>query len=100
MINRTLTLVFSGGFGTIVVNFDNVGGGTYSYTQGSAGSVIGYNWIQDAYRGRLSPIQFSGLVPMVLHLDFDSATAGTFKGTAYPNSGAPLAVSGTFGAAP
>lgn len=93
-----MTLDFAAGFGTLVINFDNAGTGTYTFGSGS-GSVVGYNWIQDPYRGRLSPIAFSGIVPMVLHLAYDTAGSGTFKGTAYlhyPSSLDSFSVSGTF----
>jgi cyclophilin family peptidyl-prolyl cis-trans isomerase len=95
---RTLTLDFSDRYGTVVIAFNNSSGGSYTWNLGKSGSVLNYGWVQNPYRGRLSPILFSGLDPMVLHLDFDSATAGTFKGTAY--SSVPFAVSGTFSATP
>jgi hypothetical protein len=92
---RTLTLNFSGGLGTIVIIFDGAGKGTYTYSNGSPGIVDSYSWNQDAYRGRLQPIYFSGLVPMVMHLDFALASSGSFSGTAYtsPNT---TAVAGTY----
>jgi hypothetical protein len=97
---KTVTLDFAGGYGTVVVTFDNAGAGTYTWTLGSPGVVQSYSWVQDPYRGRLWPIYFSGIIPMVLHLDFDNPMIGTFKGTAYPNIGNPFAVSGTFSSAP
>ena len=100
VMGRTLTLNFSGGSPIIVVSFDNSGGGTYTWDQGLPGVVEGYNWIQDPYRGRFWPIYFSGIIPMVLHLDYDTATAGTFKGTAYPSEADPFAVSGNVTSTP
>lgn len=100
VLGRAVTLNFTGGNGTVVVSFDNAGGGSYTWTLGSPGVVQSYNWIQDPYRGRLWPIYFSGIIPMVLHLDYDSPTAGNFKGTAYPSVGNPFAVSGTFTSSP
>ncbi len=103
VLNKTLTLNYTGGNGTIVYSFNSVGGGTYTWTGGSAGTIASYNWIQDPYRGRFLPIVLSGIVPMNLHLDYDSATAGTFKGTAlpnYPSSSGSFAVSGTFTSTP
>jgi len=102
VFGRSVTLNFSGGIGTVVMNLDNSGSGSYTYN-GTPGTVQGYNWIQDPYRGRFSPILFSGVIPMSLHLDFDTHTTGTFKGTGYPNypsSIGSFAVVGTFGASP
>ena len=69
------------------------GGGTYSYVnfsspyQSESGTILGYNWIQEAYRGDLSPIIYSGFVaPMFLKVNFANAsiTNGTVSGTMYP----------------
>lgn len=96
--NRALTLNVVG-YGTFAIAFNNSGTGTYTWTAGSPGTIPGYTWIQDPYRGRFRLLFLSGFPPMELHLHFDSATSGTFKGTAYPNypflAGAFL-VSGTF----
>jgi hypothetical protein len=91
---RTLTLSFSGGLGTILIVFDGAGKGNYTYSSGSPGVVDSYTWKQDAYRGRLQPIYYSGLVPMVLHLDFAAGASGSFSGTAYTSPSSP--VSGTY----
>ena len=93
--SRNLTLVFNGGSGTIAIAFDTAGGGTYTYSAGSPGTVTSYSWTQDIYRGKLWPIYFSGLVPMTFQLNFTNHTAGTFSGTAYtsPNT---TAVSGNY----
>ena len=85
LLNRTVALAFTNVFGTLTITFNNPGGGSYTWSLGSPGTVTGYSYVQDPYRGRLVPILFSGVMPMALHLDFDSATAGTFIGTAYPN---------------
>lgn len=92
---RKLSLVFDEGVGTIVIQFDQAGGGTYTYSYGSPGSVMSYKWAQQPYRGYLSPIYFSGVVPMTLRLDFDNAAVGAFDGTAYTTT-STLSVSGTF----
>jgi peptidyl-prolyl cis-trans isomerase A (cyclophilin A) len=95
--SRTLTMAIREN-GTLIINFDAAGGGNYSFN-GSPGTVDGYTWIQEAYRGRLWPIFFSGLLPMRLRLDFASGNAGTLSGTVYPYypfSDGAFAISGTF----
>jgi len=106
VLGRTLTLAFAGGNGTFVIAFDGAGTGSYTWSGGNSGSVLYYRWLQDAYRGRLRPIwlQNFGYI-MELHLDYDSAAAGSFKGTAfldylYPNPAGSVLVSGTFTSSP
>jgi len=82
LANRSLTVTFAGGGGTLAVEFDDAGGGVYTYSLGSAGTVTGHSWVQEVYRGRLS-LDTSGLFPMVLRLDFTSETAGRISGTVY-----------------
>ena len=86
MYGRTLALNFtSGASGTVTIGFDSSGGGNFNYSLGGAGTVTGYSWEQDPYRGWLWPIVFSNLVPaMTLTLNFSTATSGAFSGTAYP----------------
>jgi cyclophilin family peptidyl-prolyl cis-trans isomerase len=101
--SKTLSLVFDGGNGTILYSLNSTGTGTYTWTGGAGGNVVGYNWQQDAYRGRFVPMILSGIIPMNLHLDFNSATVGTFKGTALPNYPSDIGsfgVSGTFTSSP
>ena len=101
VLGKTITLNFATGQGTLILHFDQSGTGTYELN-GSPGTILGYNWIQDPYRGRLKPIGYSLLYVMDLHLDFDSAGAGTFKGTVYPNypsSSGSFPVNGSFTAA-
>lgn len=96
VVGRALTLNFSaGGPGTIVHTFTTTNGGTYTWSLGSSGTISDYTWSQEPFNGKLWPIYYSGIVPMTLSLNFDNATSGTFKGTAYtfPVSSA---VSGTF----
>lgn len=104
--NKTVTLNLAGDNGTIVLSFNNAGGGNYTWSIGPAGPIGFYNWIQDPYRGRLRPVwlENSGSV-MELHLDYDTATSGTFKGTDfwdvfYPTPVGAVAVSGTFTSTP
>jgi len=83
--NRILTLKFTQGrTNTVVVNFNASGGGTYT-DNGSPGVLIGYNWTQLPYNGRLWPISFA--VPLnrdfTLKLNFATATNGTFTGTEF-----------------
>jgi len=91
--DRTLVLSLSAGLGTLTIRFDSAGGGTYDHN-GSPGLLLGYDWIQDPYRGRLWPIEFSAVVPMTLRLDFTSDGGGTFEGTAY--AGGSFGISGSF----
>jgi hypothetical protein len=93
------------GQGVLNIAFDGAGGGVYTFSDGSSGTVSSYTWQQEIYRGRLWPIYFSGLVPMTLRLDFASDTQGTLAGTAYiftgpsdPPTEVPL--SGTFQISP
>jgi peptidyl-prolyl cis-trans isomerase A (cyclophilin A) len=96
VVGRTLTLVFSpGGPGTIVHTFTTTNTGTYTWSGGGPGTIDDYTWSQEAYNGKLWPIYYSGIVPMTLTLNFDNATSGTFKGTAY-TSPFITPVSGTF----
>ena len=95
LFGRTLTLNFGAGPGTIVNVFDASGRGSYTWSLGSSGIINGLTWIQAAYNGKLWPIYYSGIVPMTLALNFDSATNGTFTGTAYTSPSASP-VSGTF----
>lgn len=99
VLGATITFIFSDGLGTLVLSFDEVGTGTYEYDT-SSGTILGYNWIRDPYRGRLKPVGYAGgLYPMDLHLDYDSSSNGTFLGTVYPDFPSPLGsfdVSGMF----
>ena len=90
---RTNTLNFNGG-GTIVLSFNSSGGGTYTYTGSSPGTITSYVWLQEPYRGRLWPIEYSGLVPMTLVLNFATSTNGSFNGTAYNSPTNSFPVSG------
>lgn len=83
VLGRTLVMSFSGGQGTNTIVFNNAGGGTYNLPGTGNGNVTSYAWLQDPYRGFLWPIQYSGLFPMTLKLDFSSNTNGVFDGTVY-----------------
>jgi peptidyl-prolyl cis-trans isomerase A (cyclophilin A) len=100
VLGRQMILNFSSGGGTITNNFNAVGGGMYSFRSGtttSQGTIVGYAWFQEPYRGNLSPIYFSALVPMQLTLNFTGTAGGIFNGTAYPDPPDPsFPVSGTF----
>ena len=98
VVGATITLTFTTGQGILVLNFDESGTGDYDLN-GGQGTIAGYNWIQDPHRGRLRPIGYSALLPMDLHLDYDSPTNGTFVGTAYQNYPSPVGsipIAGTF----
>jgi cyclophilin family peptidyl-prolyl cis-trans isomerase len=87
LLNRTLTLNFSGGWGTITITFNSTGGGNYTDSLGPPGTVTSYDWAQQPYRGYSSPINFSGLASMYLRLDFTSGSTGTISGQWY---GSPM----------
>ncbi len=92
LLSRTLTLNFAGAqWGTITITFNSSGGGSYTDSLGPGGTVTSYVWAQQPYRGYASPINFSGLAPMHLRLDFTSGSAGTIYGKWYGS-----AMSGTF----
>jgi len=104
VFGRTITTVFTNGVsGTNVMVFDSAGGGTFSYN-GSPGTITGYTWIQAPYNGKLFPIGFSSIIPVLtLAMNYDTATLGSFTGTAYPYY--PLSIgaygfSGTFTSSP
>lgn len=98
LIGRTVVLFFDNGVGTLTNVFTNAVSGSFTYVPVSqpsgSGGITSYNWIVSPYRGRLSPIYFSNLAPMVLHLNPTNAVAGVFSGTVY--SGTPFAASGWF----
>jgi cyclophilin family peptidyl-prolyl cis-trans isomerase len=100
VVGRTLTMNLRNGagadLGVITVQFTGASGGTYNYSKGNPanGTITNYEWDQEAYVGRVWPIEYSNLVAMTIRLNFDSATAGTLTGTAYTAS--PFAISGTF----
>ncbi len=90
----TVDVSFTGG-GSLTLNINALGGGTSNYNNGGSIGAFGtHSWLQEAYRGQLY-VDTSDLVPLLFNFVFNSATAGTFKGTAYtsPNPGA---ISGTF----
>ncbi|MEI8043342.1 MAG: peptidylprolyl isomerase [Verrucomicrobiota bacterium] len=97
--SRTLALVLTvGGSGTITIAFDAVGGGTFVFPPNPGGSLTGYVWTQEPYRGWLL-MGLSGYPVMNLRCDFKALTGGAFTGTAYPyypSSLGSFTVSGTF----
>lgn len=80
---------------TITNHFDHAGLGTYTYGT-NQGTITEYNYEQDAYRGRLKPIYYSGLSMMVMHFNFASPTNGTFSGSIYNNPFFPIPITGWF----
>jgi cyclophilin family peptidyl-prolyl cis-trans isomerase len=93
----TLTLNVTGA-GTVVYAFSASGTGgtcTFTPTGGSptSGAITGYQWLQEAYRGRIY-VESVNLVPILAECVFDTAAGGSFKGTAYQTT--PFAISGTF----
>jgi cyclophilin family peptidyl-prolyl cis-trans isomerase len=93
---KKLTMVFTqGGPATNVITFDSAGGGTYDFPPYPAGTLTGYVWTQDIYRGSFQPITYSGLVPMNFTLNFTNTLRGFFKGTAN-NTFPPSDIAGRF----
>ena len=98
---KTLTLFYANGLiATNVLVFNSSGGGTYTYTTNAPGTILGYNWFQAPYNGKLLPIAFSGLANQAFNMHFSAATTGTFSGGVYP-FGYPITlfafgISGTF----
>lgn len=91
---RELTLFINSG-PTITNTFDSQGTGSYQYGT-NQGGITSYTWSQEPYRGRLWPIQFTGVVPMTLRFDYTNNVGGNFSGTAYPSAAPSFAVSGFF----
>lgn len=88
---NTLQLNFTVGLsGTLVLSFNNSGGGTSNYM---GGTITSYEWEQEAYRGQLL-CYTTTLVPFLLNHVFTSSTGGFFKGTFF--TATPLTVAGTF----
>ena len=98
---KTLTLFYTSGLNaTNILVFNASGGGTYTYTTNAPGIILGYNWFQAPYNGRMLPIGFSGLADQAFSMHFTTTTAGTFSGGVYP-FGYPITllafgISGTF----
>ena len=99
LFQKRLTLEFLSDSLTITIDFDNAGGGTYTFADQSGslnGTVDYYSWYQEPYRGAIWPIYYSGIIPMTLRLDFSDDTSGRFSGTAYPSQSSPFAINGLF----
>jgi peptidyl-prolyl cis-trans isomerase A (cyclophilin A) len=96
--NRTLTLNFDDGLGTIVVNFDGANGGTYTSPGDPPGTIKNYGWYQSLYQADLDPITYSLILPMSLSFFFNNPSNGVFTGTV--NSGGLYPVTGTFTLSP
>jgi cyclophilin family peptidyl-prolyl cis-trans isomerase len=96
--NRTLTLNFDGGLGTIVVNFDSANGGTYTSPGDPPGTIKNYGWYQSLYQADLDPITYSLILPMSLSFFFNSPSDGYFNGAV--NSAGSYPVTGTFTLSP
>ncbi len=74
---------------TNVMSFNATGGGTMSISDKYGtlpGTIAGYYWYQDIYRGYLWPVSYTydGLdTAITLWLDFTSPTGGVVNGTVY-----------------
>jgi cyclophilin family peptidyl-prolyl cis-trans isomerase len=105
LFGKTLTMFYTSGvIATNVIVFDNAGGGTYTMSGFTPGTVITYYWNQLPYNGYIPLIIYSGtLAPMALKLNFKTATSGNLTGTAYPNypyTFGAFGFSGTFTSTP
>lgn len=84
---RTLTLNYTNSDASIRetnrVIFTTSTNGTYVSSSSGSGSVTGYDWYQDVYKGYVWPLEGSGFYPMTLELDFTSDTGGMISGTVY-----------------
>jgi cyclophilin family peptidyl-prolyl cis-trans isomerase len=105
---RNVTVnITQGGSGTLIMNFNTVGGGSYTFN-GSPGTILGHTWKQEPFNGRLWPVSFSGALnyDMTLLLNFTNATAGAMTGTVYgppfyyPGDPFAFPIAGTFSIAP
>jgi cyclophilin family peptidyl-prolyl cis-trans isomerase len=94
LLNRTLTLNYDDGLGTIIVNFDGTNGGTYTSPGDPPGTVSSYGWFQSYFQGDLDPINFSLILPQSLTFFFNSPSNGVFNGTV--NSAGSYKVTGSF----
>lgn len=86
LANRTLTMTFSGA-GPMTIVFNATSGGTYTYPPYSPGTITGYNWSQEPYRG-YGLFYFSAFYPVSSKLDFTSNTTGNCSATVW-QSGVP-----------
>ena len=99
MNGKTLTLSANGWTGAITIVFDNSNGGAFTESGVTSGSILGYSWSQDLYRGTLWPVYFLSENPIGVQLTFSSASAGTYSGYYYFYYGGqyyPFSISGTF----
>jgi peptidyl-prolyl cis-trans isomerase A (cyclophilin A) len=93
-----LKITSPSGAGTVTVNFDAAGGGKASYSQGTSGKVLSYNWSLNVFDGGyLWPITFeyAFMRPLYLGIYFKDATSGNFRGVGYTAKGLE-AIVGTF----
>ncbi|MBM4155662.1 MAG: peptidylprolyl isomerase [Lentisphaerae bacterium] len=79
MLNRTMTLSFSGG-DTIIIFYNGSGGGAYTYVGYGSGVVSFYTWNPGIYRGYLSPIVFDNSWRLDLLLTPVTENGGAFLG--------------------
>ena len=98
---KTLTLFYTNGLiATNILVFNSSGGGTYTYTTNAPGTILGYNWSQAPFNGRIVPIGFSGLADQAFTMHFTKTNAGSFSGGSYPfgypNTFFAFGISGTF----
>ncbi len=96
VLNKTIAFTFTNGLSDILtVNLNNSGGGTCTWPP-DTGSVTGYDWLQNPYRGFLHSLSTTFFWPMDFNLNFKSSTNGYFSGQFYWLNAIPIAMSGTF----
>ncbi|MEI9863736.1 MAG: hypothetical protein WDN00_04105 [Limisphaerales bacterium] len=102
MFGKTLTMYYTNGIiGTNIVNFDSSGGGTFMVAGAGTGTISSYFWNQLPYNGQIPLIVYSaGISPMLLKLNFKTATSGNLTGIYYQLYPYGPAFSGTFTCSP
>jgi len=101
LTNQVLELTFGGGQAGLVLTifFNNQDGGTYEFFNGATtetNNLVGYVYNQEPIRGRLAPIQYAALVPMIINLATDSPVANRFNGDAFPSGSPQFPIEGTY----
>jgi peptidyl-prolyl cis-trans isomerase A (cyclophilin A) len=97
LADRAVRVTFTGDPSVLVLELDGDKSGVYTFGTEHSGTITSWTWVQEVYRGRLT-VTTSGLVPMMLRMDFTGELGGNLVGTFYAN--APFTLSGTFTLSP